>query len=248
MSQAYVDIRDRIRRLIHDVDPNRPAIGTLSMNAMIEGKSIEYAGRSFRHDESVQTVTLVAGTYDYTLTGEIFGVQEVLRNSDGYSLTRRTMEYMNEHYRQDTSNPVSRATPTDYGIFELQGTTDASAQRVRIRVGPTPPTGTTETLKVYSQIIPSLQVSYDYYGDDNTSVGSADNIFGVKSDNFIVEAVVHAVAADCVLLLNEEERKRLGISTQIVPVWQKSAENALKAHNWRMRLNSAQSHVEQVIP
>lgn len=250
MSLSLVDVRDRVRLLTGDVDPGRPAVGTLRMNAMIEGRLIEFSGRTFRHDEAVQTVTLVASTYDYTLTGETFGVQEVLRNSDGYALRRQTMEYMNEHYRQDTSSPVASANlPVDYAIFELAGTTASAVQRTRIRVGPTP--NASGSLKVWSNVIPALLTMYNYYGDDNvTEVGLGDNLSpgAANGDGLFIVALVHAVAGDCVLSMPEEERKRLAISTQIVPVWQRISDNALKGHNWRMRLNSAQSHVEQVTP
>lgn len=251
MSKTLVDVRERVRLLTRDVDRSRPVIGTLTLNAMIEGTAVGFAGRTFRHDEAVQTVTLTNNTYDYTLTGEVIGVQEVLRNSDGGSLNRRSMEYMNEYYQQDTSNPVgTSAQPLDYAIFELAGSTDSAVQRVRIRVGPTP-NGSAGTLKVYTTAVPALLQLFNYYGDDNvTDDGVGDNLVGVgvKGDNLLITAIVYSVAADCVLSMDDESRKRLGISTQIVPVWQQTSQNALKGHNWRMRLNVAQSHVEQVTP
>lgn len=209
-------IERNIRSLIDDLDPERYAIKTTRMRQMIEAQMELIASRTFLPQESVTSVALLAGTYDYTLTGVVGDIRQLVDDATGVPLIEVPMEEMVVTYRQDSSQPAPRGKPLAFAVAER------SDQAVRIRVGPTPIS--TGTLDLYYGVIPS---------------GLTSDISLIPFSEPLLRALERAVASQCVVAMSESDASRNMISADIVPVWRQMVDDAIREENMRLRITGS---------
>jgi hypothetical protein len=212
-SRGRIVIENNIRLLTNDVDPSAYAISDSNLHGMVSAGMQHMAARTFLPQEEVLTLTMVPGTYDYTLTGISGDIRRIIRNSDGVELGQMTMEQLNARYRQGSSNPAEADAPTDFAPFET------SAQVSRIRVGPTPVVS--DSLDVYYGVIPSALT------DDASLIPFSEPL---------LRALERAVAARCVSAMSETDRKRRMISDAAIAQWLTMSDQAVREENLRMRI------------
>jgi hypothetical protein len=213
VSATRIVTERNIRLLIDDNNPQQFSISSVRMAQLIQGQMQLIGQRVFLPMESVFSVTLVASTYDYTLTGVVGDIRQIIDNATGLELDQQTLDYMVQIYRQDSATSTSTGTPRDYALLET------SAQLSRIRVGPTP--SASGTLKVYYGIIPTSLTA-----DSSTIPFSAPLLRGLE----------RAVAAECVAIMSDVDRQTRMISKDSVALWQQMSEEAIRQENGRMRL------------
>ena len=205
MSATLAQTRANVYEMLGDLNSDLRSIGVFRLNQAIEKHSQLVAGRTIRPRETISSVALVANTYDYSLSAEIMGVHQVFLNSNGFELGYLPFTDFNAFYRQETASPVG-GTPMQYTVWE--GTNGA----LRIRVGPTP--AAADTLKVHNGIVPVALSA------DSTS------IFCTRE---LLRAIECFAAAECVMLLSEDELAKLKTTRGYAAVLMDQAEQGIKS-------------------
>lgn len=156
MSDTLVLVRNRIQVLLRTTNPGNPPVDAIEIDDEINRVLQELAldglvGKTWTDS----FITLVAGDYDYTLSttssSEYGAILSVRRHSDGQMLKRETPQVLEAMY--------NRVLP-DKGLPERYSLSEQTDQSVVLKVGPAPPTGTTETLDVMFEKLPG-RVSVD---------------------------------------------------------------------------------------
>lgn len=222
MSQTTAVTHQNIRRLIDDLNPEQYAISSYRMGTIVSSQVQNLASRTFQPRVAPpETVALVAGTFDYTLTLANNFVHQLMLDSNGWELEKLSFEELNAYYRQDTNSPVGRSTPCHYAPFET------NAQVHRIRVAPTP--ASSDTLNVYRNVLPAA-----------TAGESTD----VPFSNVMLRTLEKACAIQCIGVMNPDDRERRKISPEVMNLWREDVENGVRSENWRQRtLGHTQTHI-----
>jgi len=230
MSQTAAETALNVRRMIDDLDKDDYAISSLRMANIISGAVQALAARTHQpiNASPPTTIVLSNGVFDYTISLANIAIRQILLASNGRDLVRIPLEELNARYRQDTSVPAaSTSFPTHYALYET------NTQLTRIRVGPTPD-ASAGTLLVYRDVLPA-----------STSGDTSSIPFG----NLMCQAVEASAAAECVLSMVPEERAKRMISQDVVQLWLKGVDDAVKAENVRQRMmGRSQTHVVQRCP
>lgn len=214
MSATRSATEDIIRLLIDDHDRDDYAISSIRMAEIIQGQMQLLGAQTHLPMEAVTSVALLAGTYDYTLTGVVGDVRQVIDNATGMELTPVTLDELVSTYRQDTAVPQGSSNPPlYYAVLET------SAQLSRIRVAPTP--GASGTLKVYYGIVPA-----SLSADASTIPFSAP----------LLRVLERSCAMECVASMSREDRAQRMISADVLSIWQNSVSEGLRAENLRLRV------------
>ena len=215
MSATRTATEMNIRLLIDDLDPDSYAISSVRMHQYLQGQMHVMGTRLILPMEAVTSVSVVAGTYDYTITGTVGDVRKVLDNATGRELVPMTFDDICSAYLQDTDESVS-GDPAAYALYET------SAQASKMRVGPTP--SASGTLKVYYGIIPAALTT-----DASTIPFSAP----------LLRALERLTAAECVAVMGAQDRQKRMVSPDVVRLWREMAEQAITNENYRMRTMGA---------
>lgn len=202
-----------IRLLIDDSNPDDYAISSVRLHQVVQGEMQLIGSRMALPMEAVTSVSLVAGTYDYTLTGIVADVRQVMLDSNGRALDPLTLEEMNRNYYQDTTPGTGRGTPRYYALYET------SAQLSRMRVAPTP--NASDTLKLYHGLIPAALSA-----DSSTIPFSAP----------LLRVLERSAAAECVAMMSPEDRAKRMIGIESLTLWREMAEQGFRDENWRLRI------------
>lgn len=218
MSATRSATEANIRLLIDDNNPDQYAISSVRMHQFVQGEMQLIAARTFLPMESVLSVPLVAGTFDYTLTGIVGDVRQVVRHTDGIPLQRQTLDYMVGMWRQDSAAQVGTSPqPLDYAILET------SAQLVRIRLGPTPS---------------SSAVSVDvYYGVMSASLTADSSTIPFSAP--LLRALERACASECVAVMSRADRDARMIDVASVGLWRELSEQGIREENLRLRVTGS---------
>ncbi|HTF39006.1 MAG TPA: hypothetical protein VK754_00240 [Propionibacteriaceae bacterium] len=218
-------LRGRIFDMIGDVDSENPAINPFRLDAIINRQANRLASRTIRPQETVQSITLVVGTYDYALAsnGIVEHVSQVFLNADGLELYYLPFEQFNQRYRQATAAPAGSGQPREYTVWET------ADQVMTLRVGPTPDTAGDGPLKVYHSILPVVLSNSVYsFSDSDTIPFSHELLAGLEA----------ACAAEAVLAMSDEFVAKLGLDrSRLVAHWTAEAEGAIRAYNLRQLNN-----------
>ena len=224
MSQTRLVTEQNVRYLIDDLDPDDYAISSVRMHQYLQGQMQLLGGRMILPMEAVTSVAVVAGTYDYTLTGTVGDVRQVLWNANGLVLEPLSFDELNETFRQDTALNYTATVPMCWALYET------SAQASKLRIAPTP--AASGTLKVYYGVIPASLTA-----DSSTIPFSAP----------MLRILERMVASECVTVMSPEDRKRRMIGTGVVAMWQRATEMGIANENFRMRTQGAlQSRIAEV--
>ena len=207
-----------IRYLIDDLDKSNYAISSVRMVQMMNGAMQSIAGRTVIPFEDVYDIDLVAGTYDYSLSGIEGAIHNVWLAITGMDLERMTFDDMVAEFKQDTSNAYPQGRPRYYSLHETSG------QLLKIRVAPTPNTlASFDTLKVRHSLIPNAL----------TVEASA-----VPFSDTLLRAFERQVAAECVLAMSPDDRKKRMIGMEQVRDWLEMVEMGIREENFRQRVAS----------
>jgi hypothetical protein len=215
-------MESNIRLLIDDNDKDSYSISGPTMIQLMNTALHMLANRVMMEDEALLTVQLVAGTYDYTLTGIAGPVRNVFLSPYGLELERMEWDEITVLYRQDTAAPAGSGVPSEYALVET------SAQASKIRVAPTPSSLGAVAMKVRYSIIPAALTA-------ETST--------VPFSQSMLRAFERQVASMCVALMSPEDRKRRMLGVEQVKGWQEMVESTVREENWRMRLGSTQDAI-----
>jgi hypothetical protein len=229
MSQIALTTHHNIRLLIDDLDRDTYAINPHRLSLIIRRKVQLLTARTFQPLVTPTTIALVAGTFDYTVTGTPNSIRQLILNSDGTPLERLPLPELNAIYKQDTLGAAGRGTPRHFAMYEL------NTQVNKIRVGPTP--SAADTLDIYYDIYPASNVG-------NPDTASSDVPFG----DIMLAALEKSVAAECVLAMDDADRKRRKLSREYAGALAAEAEALIAAENWRQRMYEAQETVDLVNP
>ncbi len=215
MSQTSAVTQYRIRDLIDDQDKERYAISSIRMATILTAAVQNLAGRTFQGMVAIpDTVSLSAGTSDYTLTGSPDTLLQVIRQFDGLELVPRMLEEINARYGQDTDTPASRGDPQYYAAWET------NAQSYILRVAPTP--SVTRILLLYRTNFPASTVG------DTTDIPFSP---------LLLRGLEAYCAAKCALAMSQEERDRRKLGPEAISDWQLEAQQAVINENWRQRFS-----------
>ena len=213
MSATRSVVRGRIQELIGDVNPAERVVGQFRYDEVI-GRNMHLLGaRCAMGRDSVVSVTLVAGTYDYAVhaTLQYRDVSQVFLNDDGAELGFVPREQFDAYYLQDTADPVSSGTPREYTVYEN------TSSLTRIRVGPTPDAA--GTLKVHASSIPALLTS------DGATIP-----FSLE----LLRALESQCAAEIVLMLGQDALAKLGLDRAVAQKWTAEVDRTVRAYNQRV--------------
>ena len=222
MSVTRAAIRTRVRELLGDTNGDERKISAFRYLQSIHRNMHMIAARVNMPRSSVQSITLVASTYEYTsLTNTPQSVGLVLLNSTGAELRPVPWEQFNAYYKQDTAEPRDSGTPSEYTIREN------TSNGLVIRFGPTP--NASDTVKVHIAIIP------DQPSTDSTAVPFSDEL---------ARAWESAVAGELVSTISEDALKSLGVPRSSAALFFNQMEQAIRDYNRRQgRLGTRQDHI-----
>ena len=219
-------LRQRIRDLIGDTDSEQSVVSPFRLDLIINKQVHRIASRTIRPRETVQSITLVASTYDYALasSGLVEHVAQVFLDADGTELYPVPFELFNSRYRQATSEPLPSGTPREYTLWET------AAQVMTLRIGPTPNSAADGPLKVYHSILPAMLSTSTYAGALTTQA--------IPFSDELIAGLEAACAAEVVSGMNAQNVEPLGLDKGIVvPRWEAEAEGAIRQYNLRQLKN-----------
>lgn len=204
----------RIRRLLDDLDPDAYAISSVRMHDLLDIEMQLLASRAVLSMEATVTITLVAGTYDYTISGILSNLRQAVLNSNGFPLTPLPLEELNATYFQGTAQAVGRSTPRYYALFET------SAQASKMRVAPTPVAA--DTINLFYSVVP-------------TALSDTTNIpFSAP----LVRVLELSCATSALSMMSPEDRQQRMLGPEAAGRWAQMAEQGLRDENWRQRVAS----------
>lgn len=216
MSQTLSQTRWNVQQLVGDNNPDRRSVSFVRLNEIVKNNAHSMFSRIIKPRDTVVSVTVSAGTYDYSLSNEVGNVAQIFLNSTGDELAPLPFEILNARYRQDTDNPSASGTPAEYSLWE--GVNNAT----RIRIAPTPSAG--GTLKVHRSTIPVF----------SSPPADADSIpFALD----LLRALEMACAADSLAGLSEDELAVLKTDRSAASMWRARADQALRNYNVRASAN-----------
>lgn len=213
MAASRAVVRGRIQELIGDVNPAERVVNQFRYDEVI-GRNMHLLGaRCAMGRDSVASVTLVAGTYDYAVHASLQyrDVSQVFLNDDGAELGFVPLGQFNAYYLQDTADPRSSGTPREYTVYEN------TSSLLRIRVGPTPDAA--GTLKVHGSTIPVLLTS------DSASIP-----FSLE----LLRALESQCAAEIALMLGPDALAKLGLASTAAQKWTAEVDSTVRAYNRRI--------------
>ena len=215
-------MRAAVQELLGDTNPDQRQVTTFRYNQSIHRHVSAIASRVYLPRIAVQSVSLVAGTFEYTsLTATPNTVDQVILNSTGAELAPVPWEQFNAYYRQDSAEPRDSGEPREYTIRE------SVTNGLVIRVGPTP--SEADTLKIFETTIPAQVAS------DTTSIPFADELR---------RALESFVAAEIISTLSEDRLRALGVAKSAATLYLKQGEDGIRAYNIRQgRLGQRQDRI-----
>lgn len=230
MGVQVASIRARIYDIIGDHNTEDPAIDPFRIDSVINKNAHRIAARTIRPQETVQSITLVVGTYDYALASSVNvdHVAQVFLDADGIELCYVPFELFNSRYKQATSEPAASGTPREYTLWET------SSQVMTLRVGPTPDTAADGPIKVYHSVMPTLMSNSD-------NVGGLSNTATIPFSNELVAALESACASELVGIMTAEKLEKLGLDKSVlIPRWEREVEEGIRSHNLHRLKNGLQ--------
>lgn len=223
MSKTRVAVRTSIQDLLGDTIPAEPIWSVFRYNEAINRNINLLAGRSLQIDSIAQTVTLIAGTYDYALTaaaGEMAAILQAFHVSSGQEILPLPWTEFNSQYRQDTSAPAPSGVPCHFTLWEATGTP-------RIRLGPTP--NATGTVSLHEKTTVDLPTA------DGSTITFSDSL---------IRSLEASAGADLVESASREMLDKARLDRSFARTLRGQAEQGLRDHNLRkLRLGRRQSAV-----
>jgi len=223
LSQTRATVRGRIKELLGDVRPAEPIFTQFRYDECINRNIQMFMGRAIAQDTTL-TVSLVAGSYDYTVTaiiGEVKSAWQAFLSGTGAELTYLPLEELNNLYHQESSAAAASGDPAYFSLYE------STTQVWKVRVAPTP--ASSGSLILYQSVTLDLP----------TSEGSS-----IAMDEQLIRALECAVAADLIETADQATLQAGRISRAAVPTFRLQAEQGLKDHNQRrMGMGRRQNYV-----
>ena len=222
MATDRATVRAAVQELLGDTNPDQRQVTTFRYNQSIHRHAQAIAARVYMPRIAVQSISLVAGTFEYTsLTATPNTVDQVILNSTGAELAPVPWEQFNAYYRQDSAEPRDSGEPREYTIRE------SVTNGLVIRVGPTP--SEADTLKIFETTIPAALAS------DATSIPFSDEL---------VRGLESAVAAEIISTASDDRLKALGVARSAAATFAAQSEAMVRAYNLRQgRLGARQDRI-----
>lgn len=218
----------RVREMLRDMDYSDSLASDYVYIDVVERNARSIAGRVFLPLLSVQSTSLTAGTYEYTLTDtQVQSITQVILNSNGQELVFVPWEQFNAHWKQDSATPVSSGTPTEYTWREI-ASTGLGINDAVIRVGATP--SADDTIDIYrANAVPSATTpapSQQFTMTDSTAIPFADDLMA---------GLYAACAGEIAATSAPEALAKRGLSPNCAGVWLAQVTPAIVTYNRRMR-------------
>lgn len=221
MATTRLAVRNRVYEMLGDPNPAERVVSEFRYNTSIERNMYLVAAKANMPRSAVSSTSLVADTYEYTISNTAQHVGFALLNSTGTELAPVPWEQFNAYYRQDSSSPRVSGTPKEYTVRE-----DVSNDLI-IRVGPTP--DASDTLKVNLSVLPALLTT------DAISIPFSEEL---------TRALDLFVAGDVVASVSDELLAKLGVSRSAAGLWMDQGEKAVRDYNRRQsRLGERQNRI-----
>lgn len=225
MSATLAATRSNVKRIIGDVTPSNPAAGDDQYDRAIEG-NMHFIGNQVGMGQAWVTsaITLVSGTYDYTLPGSVEYAQilDLRLVSQGWMLTRVTLEQM-ELLRRGPAANQSQGDPTRYALWE-----DAS-QGVNVRLWQQP--NKIDTIDLLRSVIPAV------LSTETSSIPFSMSLLRVL-ERFAAVEIVSGMTDESLAIA----KKTRGV----ISVWEKMAERMLVKEQERISRNKSVPYIASV--
>jgi hypothetical protein len=235
MSQGARKTHFNVRLLIDDTDREQYAISVFKLSAILNRTIQLVATRTYQSLSAAPTsLSLVAGTVDYSLVGAPTSIRQIVLNSDGIELEKIDLATLNDMFRQDASGAsASRGIPRFFALYETNSAVAGTETTCKIRVGPTP--SAADTLRIYYDLLPNRDS-----GDWLTGPGA------IPLSPPLISAVENLTASSCLMSMDDDDLKRRKISRGYAQILERDAEKMIAEHNFRQRMLEAQDTVDEV--
>lgn len=219
MSQTFDVTVANIRQWLRDTNPADYVFSTELLRRAINN-SYQRVGREIGIGKATQTLTLIAGTKDYTVTGTTDVLSQLIRTSDNLPMEKLSLTLLNEYLAGATQ-------PT--GEPEVWSAWETSAQVATIRVAPIPTASQAgHTLILWrSPLATSLALS-----------GS------ITLEEGACRAVELDVAIKLLLSATAEDVVKLRLDKLVVGEWREDVRRMIKAERVRMNRMFRGAHYE----
>ena len=220
MALTVGEVRNRVKEVLGDMNPSDQVVGEYRYDEIVRGNVQVVASRANMPRNSPVSISLLAGTYDYAVSATLTyqSIAQVLLNSNGRELVFVPFEQFNAYYKQETAEPHGSGTPVEWTAYEN------TSGLTRMRFGPTP--DESDTAKVHANSIPLLDPASISFSDD------------------LVRALIYSCASEVLLMLNDEQRAKLGLDTKVAAKWAADVERAIHGYNVRQQnLGAVANHV-----
>lgn len=202
MSATVTTILGNIRALLNDQTGSRFIRSDEQLRAMLSSRMQMLNADINMIAKQTTACTLVAGTDEYTLdpstSTKIHSAVTVIRASDKWPLIKIGPQTMFAYKRNSGSSTQGR--PTYYMLYET------SAQALKIVLYPTP--GQADTLDMWHMDIPGI-------------LGA--NTDSVPFGEYAIRGLEKAVAAEVLLGSPDETVAAVGLTKDLIPLWQADA-------------------------
>ena len=234
MSVTRAVVRRRVQEMLHDMNPSDPLVSSDdTYNEALERHPFNISGRVFLPPSTVVSTTLVAGTYEYTLSDvRLQGLVQVFLNSDGTEMIPLPWEEFNAMFRQDTAMPAASGIPRYYAAREVSS---ASINDTVIRFGPTP--NAAGTAKVYYAPLQTMATS-----PAPAYVGMTDSSSIVFPEDLLM-ALVCACAADIAGSVTPDKLASHNLNPNAASQWGGQVSQLILGYNRRVRNLVPHDHI-----
>lgn len=234
MSMTRVRAVLRVREMLRDMDPSDALASDYTYAEVIERNANAIAGRVTLPLIAVASTSLVAETYEYTLTDvQVQRIEQVILNSNGKELVFVPWDEFNAHYRQDTATPVASGTPVEYTWSE-RASTGLGVNDTIIRVGPTP--SAADAIDVYRANMPAAAAT-----PNPSYLASADG-FVIPFADDLMAALLAACAGEIASTSSADALAKRGLAPGAARAWLAQVEPAIRSYNLRMWRSQRAGH------
>lgn len=218
--------------MLRDMNTSDPIASDYTYDEAIDRHAFLLSSRAYMVPTAVQTVSLVASTYEYTMTGvQAQSISSAILNSTGRELVFVPWDEFNAYWRQDSAEPQSSGTPVEYSFREKA--TDPENDLL-IRFGPTPSATDAVDIFIAQLLEQGATPAPAFLGTAGSTV--------IPFPDDLIRGLQLLVAAEIAGVASEDRLAKRGLSANAARVFASQAEPAIKSYNVRARRMSQQDH------
>lgn len=201
MSQTFDTTLNNIRWIINDRDPGNPIVDRERVKRLLNAV-LQRVASQVGITKTSQTVTLVTGTQAYVLdtSVEYLAVHQVI-DVNGDPLPKVELSQLHDLYE-----PTTTGAPQVWSEYPTASQSTSSSQKTTLKIAPTPSANENgDTLTVWYTAIPA---------DVSTEAS------GIGFNNLLSKAIEKDVAIQLLSGATPAQLDKLGLSINVIPVWQ----------------------------